>query len=283
MAQFTNQATLSYNNTVVSSNIAVGEIVGSLTVSKIPLVDTYMQGDTVAYVINIVNSGASNINGLTLTDDLGVYPFGNTALVPLTYRDNSLRYFVNGVLQPAPAVNVGTALTVSGINIPAGGNAAIVYEATVNEYAPLQSGAEITNTVTVSGNGITPIEASATITAESGPILSITKSIDPVPVAENGTVTYTFVIENTGNEEAGADDNVVLTDVFDPVLSGITASLNGVTWAEGSEYTYDEATGLFTSVNGAITVPAAEYTQDPVSGIWQVSPGISTLVITGTI
>ena len=283
MAQFTNQAQLSYNNTVTNSNIAVGEIVGSLTISKTAVNETYTQGDTVTYVINIVSTGTA-ANGLTLSDDLGAYTFGQSTLVPLTYVDGSVKYFINGILQPQPTVTQGgTDLIISGINVPAGGNTAIVYEALVNQFAPLDSGSEITNTATLSGTGITPITATETITVQSGPLLSITKSISPVPVAENGTVTYTFLIQNIGNTEASTEDNVILTDTFDPILTNVTASFNGTAWTEGTEYTYNDVTGLFATTSGAITVPGATYTQDPVSGVWQLTPGSVTLTVTGTI
>ena len=234
-------------------------------------------------MLNLVNTGSVALTGLTVTDDLGAYDLGGNTIYPLTYTDGSIKYFINGVLQSAPTVNSDTGLIISGINVPADSNATIVYEATVNQYAPLTEGSDITNTATVSGGGITPIEASATVTTESGPLLTITKAISPIPVAENGTVTYTFTIQNIGNTEAVATDNVALTDVFDPILSGVSASFNGVAWTEGAEYTYDDATGTFASTPGAITVPAATYTQDPVSGVWQVTPGSVTLVITGTV
>ena len=283
MAQFTNQAQLYYNGTIVNSNIAVGEVIGTLTVTKTAVRDIYAQGDTVTYVINIVNTGVT-LNGLTLTDHLGAYTFGDTSLVPLAYVDGSVNYFVNGAPQPTPTVTAsGTELVITGLTVPADSNVAIVYEAVTNQYAPLSPGSEITNTATVSGAGITPVSASETISAESGPLLTITKSISPIPVSENGAVTYTFLIQNLGNEEAAADDNVILADIFDPILTDITASYNGTAWTEGTEYTYSEATGAFTTNAGAITVPAATYTQDTQTGVWQLTPGSVTVTVTGTI
>lgn len=283
MAQFTNQAQLTYNNTVTNSNIAIGEVIGALTASKTPVTDTYSQGDSITYIVNLVNTASSALNGLTLTDDLGAYELNNNTIYPLTYTEGSVKYFINGVLQPAPTVNSDTVLIISGINVPADSNVAIVYEATANQYAPLTEGSAITNTATISGCGITPIEASATVTATNGPLLTITKSISPIPVSENGTVTYTFTIQNLGNTDAVATDNVTLTDIFNPVLGNVTAAFNGTAWTEGTEYTYDEATGTFVSTQSAITVPAATYTQDPDTGVWQVTPGTVTLVVTGTI
>ena len=104
-----------------------------------------------------------------------------------------------------------------------------------------------------------------------------------VYLSENGIVTYTFLIQNLGNEEASTEDNVTLTDIFDPILTDVTASYNGAPWTEGTEYSYDESTGVFTTNAGAITVPAATYTQDPQTGIWQLTPGSVTVTVTGTI
>jgi uncharacterized repeat protein (TIGR01451 family) len=102
-------------------------------------------------------------------------------------------------------------------------------------------------------------------------------------VNENGQVTYTITVSNTGNEAATAADNVTLTDTLDPVLSAMNVTYNGAPWSEGTNYTYDETTGNFTAPEGQITVPAAEYVQDPITGAWSVQPGTSTIVITGTV
>ena len=76
MAQFTNQAQLSYNGSVVNSNIAVGEILEVLSASKTAVMDDYTRNDDVTYVISVVNSSTSPVTGLTVTDDLGGYAFG---------------------------------------------------------------------------------------------------------------------------------------------------------------------------------------------------------------
>ena len=88
------------------------------------------------------------------------------------------------------------------------------------------------------------------------PDLAITKSVSPSIVAENGQITYTFLIENYGNTEASASDNVIITDTFNPILTGITVTYNGNAWTAPASYTYNEATGEFATVAGQITVPA---------------------------
>ena len=284
MAIFTNQATLSYNNTTTTSNIVTGEILEVISAAKNAVNDEYSYDDTVTYVISIVNTGASQFNNLTISDDLGTYTTGGLTRTPLTYVDGSLAYYANGVLQTGASAVAGPPLVISGINVPAGGNAVVVYEARVNEFAPLASGSTIVNNATISGTGLSsPIEVSDTITITDNAQLSITKSLTPETVAENGQLTYTFIIQNTGNTAADVADNVTITDLFNPILENITVTLNGTVLTEGPQYAYDEATGAFQTVAGVITVPAATYTQDPVTGQWNIVPGVTVLTVTGTV
>ncbi len=284
MATFTNQAVLSYNNVTTSSNVATGELISAITAAKTAVIDTYTVNDTVTYVISIVNTGSTAFGALTLADDLGAYDFGNAKLLPLTYKDGSVKVFINGVLQPTPTVTAGPPLTVTGINIPAGGNAVIIYEADVNQFAPLSAGSTVVNTATVSGTGITtPVSVTETVTVREAPDLTISKSITPSTVTENSRVTYTFVIQNYGSKAATVDDRVAVTDDFDPVLTDLSVTFNGETWTRGTQYNYNETTGLFTTVAGQITVPAATYTQDAETGAYVIEPGVAVLAVTGTI
>lgn len=283
MATFTNQATLSYGDMTVLSNVVSGELLEALSVTKTAALPTYGTGDTVTYIVSLVNTGVAPVTGVTVTDDLGAYPFGTGTLVPLDYVVGSVQYYVNGTLQPAPAVG-GTPLSFGGITVPAGGNAVLVYLAEANAYAPLGAAGSITNTVTVSGGGISvPLTASDTVTAALTAALTITKTMSPSTVTEGDTLTYTLTVENYGFEPIVAGGNAVISDTFSPVLFPITVVLDGVTLAEGTGYTYDEATGAFATLPGALAVPAATATQDPVTGGYTVVPGVATLVITGTV
>lgn len=283
MAIFTNQATLSYNDTITTSNVTTGELLEVLSITKTAASDSYAPQDTVTYVVSIVNAGTAAFTGLTVTDNLGGYTFDGGTVYPLTYVPGSALYYVNGVLQAEPTVVPGAPLVFSGLSVPAGGNALLVYEARVNQFAPpaLESG--ITNVATVSGGGLTtPISDTATVNAEAGPRLTISKSLSPLTVTENEQLTYTFVMQNTGNAAADAGDNATITDIFDPILSDLTVTFNGTVWTEGIDYTYDQATGLFVTVPGRITVPAATYAQNE-SGVWVTTPGTATLTVTGTV
>ena len=284
MAIFSNRATLTYNGISTDSNVVTGEIVGVLSAAKAAAGDSYTQDGYVTYAVSIVNSGTVPYANLTVTDDLGAYPFGAATLVPLEYAEGSALLFVNGEEVTAPAVTAGPPLAFSGISVPAGGNAVLIYRARVNGFAPLAQGGTVTNTATVSGAGlITPITASETVTAAEGASLGITKALSPVTVSENGEITYTFVISNYGNAAVTSADNAAVLDTFDPRLENITVTYNGTAWTAGTEYTYDEASGVFTTAAGQITLPAATYTQDPVTGAWSITPAEVTLTVTGTV
>ncbi|MBR6243418.1 MAG: DUF11 domain-containing protein [Ruminococcus sp.] len=285
MAAFYNQASLTYNGNVTNSNITTGEILEVLSITKSPVTDTYTAGNDVVFLINITNTGTAAINGLTLTDDLGEYTFGEegATAVPLTYMEGTASLFVNGIKQADPAVVSVSPLTITGISVPAGGNAAVIYAAEPNQFAPLGENASITNTASVSGARATAVTASSTITADTSVSLAISKSLSPAVVSENGTLTYTFIIQNSGAVPVTVSDDVIFADTFDPVLSQLTATFNGAAWTAGTNYTYDETTGVFTSLPGQITVPAAEVSQDTATGIWSIQPGVSTIVITGNI
>ena len=284
MAIFSNQATLTYNGNSTNSNIAYGEILDVLVATKTAVEENYTPGQLVTYVVTLRNTGTAALTGLIVTDDLGGYDFDGTTVYPLTYEAGSVAQFTNGIPQAAPAVDPGPPLVFSGITVPAGGDVVLVYQARANAYANPAAGGTIDNTVTVTGDGLSaPVTATESVGVATEPMLTISKSITPAQVVDNDRVTYTFVIQNSGNQTVVATDNAAITDTFDPILTALTVTFDGAPWTQGVQYNYNEATGLFTTVPGQIVVPAATYTQDPVTGAYAATPGIATLVVTGTI
>ena len=283
MAIFTNQATLSYNGLSTNSNIATGEIVEVLSMTKTSLTDTYDNDENVTYVITLTNTGPTELTNLTVTDDLGGYNFNGNPVYPLSYTNESARLFINGAIAPVTAT-AGPPLTFTGVSVPAGGNAVIVYEADSTGFAPLEANGNITNTATATGAGLTaPVTALDTITVNNEPNLAITKAITPSTVTENSRVTYTFTIQNFGNAPAEAAAAASITDTFNPILENIAVSIDGAPATITTDYTYNEATGQFTTVPGRIVVPAATFNQDQTTGEVTTTPGTTIVTVTGTI
>lgn len=284
MAAFYNQATLSFNGNTTTSNITQGELLNALNITKTPIADAYSRGDYITYIISITNTSSAAYTDLTLTDDLGGYSVGGGTVYPLEYVNGTVRRYVNGDLTAPPAVALQPALTITGITVPAGGNVIIAYQVRVTSFAQPTSSGAITNTASLTGAGIAEaLTAQATITAAQQAALTISKSVSPSVVSANGTLTYTFVISNTGNTAATTDDTIIVSDTFDPRLSDITVTYNGTAWTEGVNYTYNETTGLFQTTLGQIAVPAATYTQNETTGEWTITAGTATIVITGTV
>lgn len=281
MASFYNQASLSYGGTITNSNVVEGELLTGLSVTKTALTENYTQNGTVVYLVSIANERAVPYTALTLTDDLGR---GATAVAPLSYVDGSLLYYQNGTAATGAVATAGPPLSITGFTVPAGGNVTFIYEATPNGNAPFAEGSTITNTVSVDGIGLdAPVTDQATISTLDSVSLTIAKAICPAVVSDAGQITYTFVVQNSGNVAVLATDNAVISDTFEPPLTGITVTLNGTPLAEGTGYTYDATTGAFSTVEGVLTVPAATYGTDPISGAPTVTPGVTVLTVSGTL
>ncbi len=288
MATFTNQATLTFNGVATNSNVVTGEVTEILSATKTALDTCYFANGEVTYAITLTNTGATPLTDLTVTDNLGTYTTAGTTpltLTPLEYEADSVRYFVNGVIQTSPTATAAAGgVTFTGVTVPANSNAMLIYNTTANTFAPLVPGSTVENTATVTGAGvINTVEATNALPVCAQPRLDITKALSPAVVSDNGQITYTITVLNYGNTPVVTTDDVVITDTFDPILNPIAVAYNGTAWTAPANYTYDAATGLFTTQANQISVPAATYTQDPVTGAYTVTPGTAVITITGTV
>ena len=284
MAQtFQNQAALTYGENTVLSNITSGTIEDAVTLTKTALSPLYDHDCPITYILSIRNNTETPLSGLTLTDNLGAYEQGGVTRYPLTYVEGTTRQYRDGLEVAPPAAVAGPPLVFSDVAVSGGGDTVIVYQAMANAYAPYAADSTIVNTATLTDNECVNAEDTATVTVTDTPDVSITKNLCPSTVGRCETLRYTFTLENYGNTPLLATDNAVFSDTFQPVLRNLVATYNGTVWTAGTEYTYDEASGLFRTNPGFITIPAATIVQDPVSGVYTVTPGVSTLVIAGTI
>ena len=284
--QITNQANIAYNygnaSGVAVSNIATTTLVDPISADKKSVSSTYRLGETVTYVISVQNNGNTPLTGITATDNLGSYTTGAyTTVTPLTYANNASLYIGGVYAGPIAGVTDANSVTFTIPTLAAGANALIIFNANVNNFAPLAGGSTIVNTVMISGTGIsTPVMAYSTILVENYANLSILKEMSPNPIADGDTITYTFTIHNYGNTPA---TDVVLTDRFDPEPSSITVMADGQV-IPSSNYMYTD--GLLTLPSGtgySLTVPAASISQNPTTGVVTVSPGTLVITVSGTI
>ena len=287
MATIENFATVSYTSGGISetkvSNLAEIGLESAISFTKSTLGETYGEDDVITYILSMTNTSASTITNVSITDDLGTFVFGTLELSPLTYTAPALLLIDGQDVSAQLTVDTSTAgsLVFSFPALPAGATANIVYRAAVNEYAPLDVNASVTNTATLtSDSDCADGTATATITAVSAANVSVFKQMSPNPVICGDTVTYTIRIYNYGNIAA---ENVVLTDTFNPAPENITVSRDGVLLI-GTDYTYVNGTLTVPSTaQSPVTVPAATFIRDVTTGIVNVTPGMIEYTITGTI
>lgn len=279
MATFFNQASLSLNGEITNSNVTEGELLSALSITKTALNGAYGVGEELSYLITVSNNSSTE-RVFSITDDLGAYPVGGVPVYPLSYIDGSARLYINGVFSSLLTPVSTEPLSFEGVTLPAGAVATIAYTALATSYAPLEAGSVITNTASIVG---TEESGESTVSVRDTVSLTIAKAICPSSVSGGGSVGYTFVIQNTGNTPVVSTDNLTVSDTFNPLLTDITVTLDGVELVEGVGYSYNELTGEFATLPGVVSVPAAVYTRDPVSGALITTPGNAVLTVVGAI
>jgi uncharacterized repeat protein (TIGR01451 family) len=287
MPTIENFATVRYTSngveTTTVSNLAEIALESSVSLSKTPLSTTYGNDTVLTYILTVQNTSGASLTNVRIEDNLGTFSFMTSELTPLTYAGDVI-LLING--QNATAQLEVDASSPSALiflipSLPAGATANIVYNAQINEFAPLELDSTVVNTATLSAdaecaNG----SASATVTALTGASVSVLKQMSPNPAICGDTLTYSIRIYNYGNTAA---ENLQVIDSFDPAPANITVTRNGVIVPD-TDYTYEN--GVLTvpaTATAGDTIPTATFTRDPVSGVVSVIPGMVEYVITGTI
>jgi uncharacterized repeat protein (TIGR01451 family) len=176
-----------------------------LAVIKTDDPDPVVAGETLTYMLTLTNSGPSDATGVTVVDD---FPDDVTLFSAMPSQ--------GGCFGVDPVTcDIGP--------VASGANATVSLVVTVT--SPLPNGTIVANVATASGNETDPYHgnnsAQAQTVVQSSPVLTITKTDGPDPVDAGGTLLYTLVITNSGNENA---TSVIVTEHYDPNVSFVYAS-----------------------------------------------------------
>jgi uncharacterized repeat protein (TIGR01451 family) len=176
-----------------------------LVVTKTDGPDPVVSGEALTYTLVITNSGPSDATGVTIVDD-----FPDEVILSSATPSQGTCSGVDAVTCNIGAVASGASATVSLV---------------VTVTSPLTDGTIITNVAAANGNETDPHtgdnSAQAQTAVQSSPVLTITKTDDPDPVDAGGTLLYTLVITNSGNENA---TSVSVTEHYDPNVSFVYAN-----------------------------------------------------------
>ncbi len=191
------QGTDSQNKPVTATATATITLTytAGLAVTKTPSSNTAKVGDTVTYQFSVKNNGSVTINGLALNDDkLGLITLDKISLAPGETATGSATHLVVETDLPGPLTNVATATGTDSQNVPVTGRAtasvALTYTAT----------------------------------------LQVTKTPSAQTANVGETVTYQFLVRNTGSVTINAlslADDKLGTVALDTNTLAPGASANG--------------------------------------------------------
>ncbi|MFJ5118392.1 hypothetical protein [Kitasatospora sp. NPDC088548] len=227
----------------------------SLTVAKTVDPSTvHNAGDTVTYSFVVTNTGNVALTNVTVADTA----FSGTGTPPVITCPGT-------TLAPGASMTCTAPYTVTQADINAG---------------------QVTNTAVAtgtppSGPAVTSPPASATVTATPAPALTLAKTVNPTSVTAAGdTVTYSFVVTNTGN------DTLTNVTVSDTAFSGtgtppaitcpVTTLAPGASMTCTATYTVTQA-----DINaGQVTNTAVATGTTPTGGTVTSPPSSATVTAT---
>jgi uncharacterized repeat protein (TIGR01451 family) len=188
-----------------------------LSVSKTDSPDPVASGANITYTLTYANTGNANATGVALADTVPA----NTTFVSATGGGTLSAGVVTwnlGTLAPGPSAPVQMVVKVA---------------------SPLPSGTLISNgAYSIDSNETSPVTgALVTTTVSSAPVLSVSKTDSPDPVAAGANITYTLTYANTGNANAtgvALADTVPANTTFVSATGGGALSAGVVTWNLGT-------------------------------------------------
>ena len=187
-----------------------------LTIVSTDAPDPVTAGATLTYTLSYANTGNADATSIRVTDTIPA----NTTFVSAG----------SGTLS-------GSVVTWSIASLAAGASGTV--QLAVRVASPLANGTVIHNqTYSVASaqtSAVNGIDDTTTVT--SAPVLAVSATDAPDPVAAGGTITYTLAYSNTGNSGATAvvlSDTVPVNTTFVSVTGGGTLSAGVVTWSIGA-------------------------------------------------
>ncbi len=261
------------------SNIATTSLVENVNLNALKTSNntSWRPQENLTFNIRVSNDGLEPLYDVSIQDDLGS---GTPRL--LTYVTDSARMLRNDVISTITPTNTSPLTMVIPDTLAPGEVVILTYVAKVRADVDPEL-TEITNEVTVVGHETSV--AGPTITVDPSPSLTLpkasyaevrmTKSVDKENVMDGDTLTYTFLLENSGNAEA---TNIVITDdlPLNFTVNAISSTTDGVvTTFDTTDYSIGENNRLVlpTSVTKTISVPAST----------SAGNGRTTVTIEGTV
>ncbi len=214
--QLVNQGSAAYSFTLpdgrtlsgsaLSNSVTIPVSSPNVAVIKSTTTTATTVGDTIVYSMSITNNGIATVNNVIFTDAL---PAGTNFIAGSVTIDGVTR----------PGVSPSTGVTIS--SLPPGGSTTITFSVTVTSLPPSGVLNNQSSVVYTSGALSNVAFSNIVSTPVYKPIISALKSSNIVNATVGDTITYTVVVNNTGNYAATAT-------LSDTIPTGTTFVANSV-------------------------------------------------------
>jgi uncharacterized repeat protein (TIGR01451 family) len=196
-------ATFTYNppdgrtltGTALSNTVTIPVSAPNVVVVKSTTTTSTTLGDTISYTVSVNNSGIETVNNVQLSD---MIPVGATFVAGSVSIDGT----------PVPSANPASGIALGPI-VP-GVTVTVVFSITVNAI-PASGSIDNMATITFTSGTFSGLTNSNTVTTPAfNPVPGVTKSANTSNATVGDTVTYTFVISNSGNypQQVTLTDNI---------------------------------------------------------------------------
>jgi uncharacterized repeat protein (TIGR01451 family)/MYXO-CTERM domain-containing protein len=217
------------NSAVTATSTANVSSAPSLTFTDAPAPSPVAADSVLIYTFSYANSGSDAAAGVTITEALPANVTFQTASASGAYA------------------SVGNQVTWTIGSIAAGASGAVTV--TVLVASPLASGTTLTDAASLAASNATTLMANSTVTATSSPLLTLTETGAPNPIAAGAQLVYTLAYGNAGTDTAAAAAIVAPL----PTNTTFVSATGGGTYDSGANQVTFSLGSVAAGINGSVT------------------------------
>ena len=217
------------NPAVTATSTANVSSAPSLTFNDAPSPNPVAADGMLVYTFGYTNSGSDTAAGVTITEALPANVTFQTASAGGAYASTSNQ----------------VTWTIGSIAAGASGSVTV----TVLVASPIANGTVLTDAASLAASNAATLLANSTVTVTSAPVLTLTETGAPNPVAAGAQLVYTLAYGNAGTDTAAAATIVAPL----PASSTFVSATGGGTYDAGANQVTFSLGSVAAGINGSVT------------------------------